>query len=675
MWLSVTRDRNKKHIIIYAVIAVLFGIGALLSGVHFAACICGAVLLFAILLFRFTFSNRLPVWARMLILLVLTLINFILMQTTISCGIFLIAPIKFIMNIVIMMGMSSLCWLITGRVRISAIIVLVFSYIVAIADHLVVQARSFEIQFSDLSSIGTAAEVAGGYAFTLSAVTKIGIVAGVCFLVFLARTHFPSYRRSWKRTLFCLGSIILAVLCAIIIYTQVCASLIGYQDKYWKYRGSERNGFWVNIIYSASATRVIKPDGYDASTLKNELDAYMGEKDGENKSDVGNGDGDGGSGKKQPNVIVIMNETFADVHNVSKYLGYGMSTNVPVTPFIDSLSDAQPNIIKGHALSSVYGGNTANSELEFLSGLSMQFMPRNTVAYNLYINEHNSFTIVDVFNKNGYRTIGMHPENKTNWQRDSIYGYFGFDETYFIDDFDNLSDRDMFREHVCDDAVYNKIIDLYERREDDTPMFTFAVTMQNHGGYASTDFNRTVFLTDLPQYTGVAEFLTSINNSDAALKRLIDYFSHVDDDTIILFYGDHGPSLSSIASRFFDLHDDSPTEKQLAKYVVPYIYWANYDIDCDRATALTSINFLSSWLLDIVGIDGTQFNGFVTDVNSEVMAMNAMGWYDRSGKFHESAYTTPELSESLKIFSYLQYNALFDIDDKLVDVFKLPDKN
>ena len=100
----------------------------------------------------------------MLILLVLTLINFILMQTTISCGIFLIAPIKFIMNIVIMMGMSSLCWLITGRVRISAIIVLVFSYIVAIADHLVVQARSFEIQFSDLSSIGTAAEVAGGYA-------------------------------------------------------------------------------------------------------------------------------------------------------------------------------------------------------------------------------------------------------------------------------------------------------------------------------------------------------------------------------------------------------------------------------------------------------------------------------------------------------------------------------
>ena len=132
-------------------------------------------------------------------------------------------------------------------------------------------------------------------------------------------------------------------------------------------------------------------------------------------------------------MIVIMNETFSDVQNIAKYLGNEMPTSVPVTPFLDSLSREANNVIKGHSLVSVYGGNTANSELEFLSGLSIQFIPRNTVAYNLYMTQDNSFTIVDMFKNAGYHTFAVHPEDRTNWQREKIYDYFGFDETCFKD--------------------------------------------------------------------------------------------------------------------------------------------------------------------------------------------------------------------------------------------------
>ena len=662
MWARIKRTTDKKTLLCFAAAAVVFTVAAALLGVNIFISVAGGILLFAVLTFKIELSDSLPVWFRFIILLLLTLIVFILMQTAISCGIFLISPLKFFMNVIILAGLSSLLWMVTGNVKISITIVTVICYFVAIADHLVVQARSFEIQFSDFSALGTAARVAGGYSFTLSTVTKLAIVLGIVFLTFVIRCRFPSHERSWKRTAFCLGSLIATYLCAVVIYTQFCASFIGYQDKYWMYRGSERNGFLVNIIYSASATKVTVPEDYDAAVLEEELDIYLEAED--------DGKGSLVESEKKPNVIVIMNETFSDVQNIAAYMGKEMKTDVPVTPFLDSLSDKEPNIIKGHAIASVYGGNTANSELEFLTGQSIQFIPRNTVAYNLFMTELNSFSVVNNFNNAGYRTVGMHPEQPVNWQRDKIYSYFDFDEIYFMDDFtEGLGEDGWYRDHVSDQAVYDKIIDLYENKEDGDPLFTFAVTMQNHGGYTTAGFDYTVNIEGYENYTGIREYLSCIKNSDEALKNLIGYFEAADEETIIVFFGDHQPSLSNIASKFYGLDDYSTVEDQQAKYTVPYLIWANYDIDCDRATSVTSINYLSSWLLDIVDSDLTDFQRFVKKVNTEVPMLNSMGWYDNGGVFHDSTYSAPELSESLKLYSRLQYNAMYDNKGRLPDLF------
>lgn len=671
MWVRINKTTNKKALICFAAAAVIFAAAAALLGVNIFIAAAGGILLFAVLTFKIEFSDSLPVWVRFIILILLTLIVFILMQTAISCGIFLISPLKFFMNVVILTGLSSLLWMVSGNVKISVIIVTLLCYFVAISDHLVVQARSFEIQFSDFSALGTAARVAGGYSFTLSTVTKLSVVLGIVFLAFVIRCRFPSHERSWKRTAFCLGSMAATYLCAVIIYTQFCASFIGYQDKYWMYRGSERNGFLVNIIYSASATRINKPDDYNADVLEEELaDCLDGEKDGKG-SLVGS--------EKKPNVIVIMNETFSDVQNIAAYMGKEMITDVPVTPFLDSLSNEAPNIIKGYALASVYGGNTANSELEFLTGQSIQFIPRNTVAYNLFMTEYNSFSVVNNFNNAGYRTVGMHPEQPVNWQRDKIYSYFDFDEVYFMDDFtDGLGEDGWFRNHVSDAAIYDKIIDLYENKNEGDPLFTFAVTMQNHGGFTTAGFDYTVNIYGYENYTGIREYLSCIKNSDEALKELIGYFEEADEETVIVFFGDHQPSLSNIASKFFGLDDASTVEDQQAKYTVPYFIWANYDIECERATSVTSINYLSSWLLEIVDADLTDFQRFIKKMNTEVPVLNSMGWYDKGGVFHESTYSAPELSDELKLYSRLQYNAMYDSKGQCPDIFGIkarPPKN
>ncbi len=662
-WFSVKRNTDKKHLIIYGAIALVFAVAALILSVHWATSIISGVVVFFFLQFRLEITEKFPFWMQSLLMVALTLLVFILMQVTISCGVILIGGFKFIMNVIIVLGLTSLIWAATGKMKVAVISVTVLSQIVAIADHLVVQARSFEIQFSDFASLGTAAQVADQYKFELSEITKIGIILTLLFITAVITTKFPVRERNWKQLVFCLSAVVCAALCVVIVYTQIGASVIAYQDKYWKYRGSERNGFFVNMIYSASATRVLEPDDYDSDSLDKKTDKFISENSPKEPED-----------KKQPNVIVIMNETFSDVHNITEYMGGEMNTDIEVTPFLDSLDNAASNVIKGYALSSVYGGNTANSELEFLTGLSIQFIPRNTVAYNLYMEENNSFTIVDSFNEAGYKTVSIHPENPTNWQRDMIYDYFKFDEQYFKDDFSHVPEEDYFRGHISDASVYDKIIDLYESKEEGTPLFNFTITMQNHSGFSTIGFDYGVEIEGMNKYTGIREYLTSINNSDKALKELIEYFEGVDEETIIVFFGDHQPSLSNIASKFYGVSDDDPTEKQLSKYVVPYFFWANYDIECERATELTSINFLSSFLRDMVDIPETKFNKFVDALNTNVMAINAMGWYDHEGNFHESSYSNPELNSALEIYSQLQYNMLYDAKDKLKSLFTIPKK-
>ncbi len=676
MWIKVTHEKRKNTIILYSIVSVLFAAVVLLCGAHPVIGIGGAVLMFCALFFQIRLSETLSSWAGFLILAALTLIVFILMQITISCGIFLIGPLKFILNLLLMVGAAALLWILTGSIRISTLVLLIFCTIVAVIDHVVVQARSFEIQFSDLSAIGTAVKVAGDYSFALSPITMVGLVLSICFGVFLVRTRYPRQKRNRSMMLMSIGSVVLMILSTVVIYTQFMAPVIGYQDKYWKYRGSERNGFWVNLIYSASATRVQVPDGYDSDTLEDQLDAYLA--DGQ-KTDTEPAPEVPAEEKKQPNVIVIMNETFSDVQNIARYLGNEMPTSVPVTPFLDSLSDEANNVIKGHSLVSVYGGNTANSELEFLSGLSIQFIPRNTVAYNLYMTQENSFTIIDMFKNAGYHTFAVHPEDRTNWQRKKLYGYFGFDETCFKDDFTDLTEEDYYRGHISDRAVYDKIIETYEKQDSDEPFFCFAVTMQNHGGYSSSNFDYTVTLEGYERYTGVQEYLSSIQNADQAFQSLVEYFASVEEDTLILFYGDHQPSLTNIGALFFNVTDDSSTEKQLSKYVVPYVFWANFDLDAavgDRLPAdrnLTSLNFLSSWLLKILDLEQepSRFLQFVDTINKEVKAINAMGWYDYKGVFHETSYNMPELTDSLRLYSYLQYNVLYDNAHRISGIFDM----
>ena len=77
----------------------------------------------------------------------------------------------------------------------------------------------------------------------------------------------------------------------------------------------------------------------------------------------------------------------------------------------------------------------------------------------------------------------------------------------------------------------------------------FNVTMQNHSGYQYTysNFDQEIYLTGAMEgkYPKVDQYLSLIKKSDTALQELIEYYSQVDEPTIICIFGDHQPSVES----------------------------------------------------------------------------------------------------------------------------------
>ena len=222
---------------------------------------------------------------------------------------------------------------------------------------------------------------------------------------------------------------------------------------------------------------------------------------------------------EKPNLIVIMNESFADYTSIGK----GLDLSEDCMPFIHSLTE---NTIKGTAYVSIFGGNTPNSEYEFLTGNTMGFLPASSVGFNLFV-RGNLPSIASELKSQGYETLAMHPYRGTNYRRNLVYPQIGFDTFYTRDDFTQAK---YIRSYISDDTLAQRIITEFNKHEESTdmPLFSYNVTIQNHGGYFASntrnlDLDITVENPEVDQ-TKTTLYVNLIRESDQMLQNLVNYF-------------------------------------------------------------------------------------------------------------------------------------------------------
>lgn len=556
-----------------------------------------------------------------------------------------------------------LFWLgVTGRGLGAAIATCAMSLLIGYANFSVVTFRNNPILPWDLLSMQTALSVSANYQLPVPRNWWYILLLATLVIVLAVRTKVR-LTRAKPRLLLALCSLILLFSYAGILQSHRFTSFFCFNETLFTpdYLYMQ-NGFVPSFLMNLRYLRVEEPEGYsidEVEELATGISAMASE-------DV---IPDAGSISDKPNLIVIMNETFSDPSVLSSF-----TTQEDYMPFFRSLKE---NAICGDLYVSVIGGNTATTEFEFLTGDSMAFLPTGSVAYQQYIHtDHPS--LPSALKELGYRTIAMHPYGADGWDRNEVYDRFSFDEALFIDDFTHL---EYIRQYVSDRSVYRQLIDAYEKKEQDDRLFCFAVTMQNHGGYdiAYDNFTPTVQIlddgcddacVDVCDFTLTETYLSLVRESDAALAELVDYFTQADERTILLFFGDHQPHDKAVAGLMAqNRYGLSDLEMAQNRLIVPFVIWANYDIDA-RDNLAISANFLSSLLLETAGLPQTAYSYFLSDLHREIPVMTAAWYMDASGRRILYEDEKPGHRERFAEYEILQYNHLFDLPNRLNTIFK-----
>ncbi|MBU5488232.1 LTA synthase family protein [Clostridium sp. MSJ-8] len=511
---------------------------------------------------------------------------------------------------------------------------------------------------NDISSIKTATTIVDNISFTITSemltITYIFVLWMIIIIKFPIKKVKYIYRFATK-----ISILILSIISLCLFTFSTLLFKLGFKQIHWY--GHLTNGVAINFIIEGNLDRIAKPDNYSKNTLKDLQKKITKTNSTSNKNSTN-------KPKVKPNIIAIMDESFADLHCIGNF-----NTNKPVTEFLDSLSE---NTISGYALSSVYGGGTATSEFEFLTGASTAFLPSSAIAYQSYINTKTD-SLVSLLKKQGYSTIALHPYQGSNYNRINAYKNLGFDKYYYAENLYITPDNDI-RTLASDYYDFNKIIDIYNEKADGEKLFLFNVTIQNHGGYddESDNFDEQIKIDGFNKnkYPAANQYLSLMYETDKAFENLINYFSTVDEPTIILMFGDHQGIVEDDFIKYLygkDKNELSLEENQKL-YKVPFYIWANYDIQ-EQFIDCTSINYLSTYLLDATGLKKSDYLNYLTYVRDKIPAINNFCYVDSSGTYHSIKGNSISENENKLLHQYqiLQYNYLFDKKHKLKNFYSI----
>lgn len=558
--------------------------------------------------------------------------------------------VYFTANVMIVFICLTFIYFIIRSIRGTLILNFVFAIIWSLVNYYVYQFRQSVFCYYDIFNVSTALEVSNQYIFDTSCEMLIFVLICLSCIWLLINCQEKWKLKLRKKSAHVMHVFLFGIISAVVLIqtfnSQIWQDMLDIHDDtidFWELKNTYN--YYGNILGFLGVTKVSKietPENYSEQRVNEIAEREKGTAK---------------SNQICPDIVVIMNESFADLGYCGEF-----STNQDYMPFVHSLYSRE-DTVTGKLLVSVFGGGTANTEYEFLTGNSIEFMP-NRVAYSTEITRKH-YSIASVLKELGYVTYATHPDVGTNWKRNVVYPDLGFDYTYFKEDYD-LKKKDYVREIPSDQVCYDKVDEILEQKTN-SPKFIFCVTEQNHGGYLyeQKDFDTNTYLED--PYTGyidVSQYLSCIHLSDEAIEGFVKKLEKRTTPTIVVFFGDHYPAVNE--NFFYDIRgqigdEDLSFEDSQKKYSVPYFIWNNYGLTYEQKENTVSANYLAAYLIDQIGLDTTSFYNFELKMMDEIPAMNQFGFLGDNGKWYQ--YFDDEVPEKyadlLDEYDMLEYNWLY----------------
>ncbi len=372
------------------------------------------------------------------------------------------------------------------------------------------------------------------------------------------------------------------------------------------------NGFVGAFTINLLSLQIHPPAGYSQETIESILERYE-------------------TVPANPNteffdVVAVLSESFFDPRILP---GVSFSEN-PLDNYDRLLT--LPNCYSGLVYTTALGGGTVRPEFALLTGLTTDYMPDVTTPY-WYVS-HAFPTYVSNYKDAGYTTLAVHPYDKKFYARDTAYPLLGFDEFYGQEEVAQLVEPSYKRGYITDETTFQAIQALADSREE--PVFLFAITMQNHQPFKALEEEDIRIRVDAPSLsedslTALTTYTQGLYDADGMLGALADWVDGRDRPTVLLFFGDHLPTLGSNFAAydetgFADIGGQQDTQDRQLLYSTPFLIYSNRDLGegllepgCDNA--ISDYNLLNS-LARSTGMARTPYMELLADFYQHVPFYN-----------------------------------------------------
>ncbi|WP_000873611.1 LTA synthase family protein, partial [Bacillus paranthracis] len=401
------------------------------------------------------------------------------------------------------------------------------------------------------------------------------------------------------------------------------------------------NGFVLGFISNLDTTVMEKPKNYSKENMlqiANDIKKQYSGNIGSQKK------------KEKPNIIFVMSESFWDPTKATN-----LSFSEDPVPNLHHYIENFPG---GQTISPTFGGNTANVEFEALTSYSMSLLKPGSIPYQQVItNKKEIPSIPTALKKEGYYTSAIHSFGRTFFKRDDVYKVLGFDKFNAADTMENV---DVDGDYISDLAMSKEIIAELEKQKQ--PTFIHAVTMQNHFPFTEGRFGENLIeISGLENEESKGELETyteGLRRSDEALQYLIEQLDNLDRPTLLVFFGDHLPSLGTNKSFYkengYITNEKTPSER-LAMAQTPLLMYANFDMPNDNLGVVSPIYF-SNLIFDYAGLNKSLFYQFLSGFYKEIPVLRDELKVDKNGEVINDL--TKKQKEMLEQYKMLQYDLL-----------------
>lgn len=487
----------------------------------------------------------------------------------------------------------------------------------------------------------------GAMPFTKELVMGVLILTGLVLLMFFGRAKTP--KNPWLRIgsgVCCLGLVAVSIVLPKVKDTLFMAENIDMSRQFVQKTVYSTHGFMGGFLINIEGYSA-PPSGYSDENIQKIISQYISDNEGT---------------FEQPDVIVYLGESFFDV------------TTLPNVEFskdpLPNLHRIQKEALSGHMLqASGVGGGTVRSEFEVLTGINLIDMKEGIIPYNTYVAKSTDLVndLPNYFKTLGYQTTAMHSYKRDFYSRAACYGRMGFDTFIGEEDFGESAVRgDSVKEYILDTYLVDQVEKQLDK--DDKNKFTFVISMENHGSFVEkyTDFE-TVATSKKWSQTDEAIancYIKSASAADKALGNLYDYVMKREKPTVVLFFGDHMPTLGARHSVLANAgyistgwSSDWTDEDKYNMYRTPFLIFSNFKND-KQDVGDYSDYMLPSLLLDYMNAPKNGYWNLISNLRENVRVYNRFITVDKNGEITTLDALDQKARDMIEQHSLVSYDAL-----------------